>query len=1319
MAELTPLVNFVYHFTEAQHNADRTRFTVQLTFFNTTREDFANQVAAAQIDDQLKPHPDIGSIHKCLRHVINPGFRLTRENADALAAELDDGDLNTCIRTFAGQINNQVNNETQLFNCFSTVLEYLSRSVSFLLTKTILASGLYKEVYTWTSQLPALEAAVTDMLLALGSRTETNAEALRLVGIRHESCDKYLTYKNMSTTAHWDTLRVHLRGFDVNFVNFRWAEFAVRFADRTIWWTHARPSDTQLGTLLEDPDLAGFSKRLDTVVEKIRSYQPSRDITNVSKKNRVIQRVCLIKADLQAFKDGDGRNVSKAKLMIDGLKFLNKQLETLHLEDGIPYTTESTGIDPSEVASSLEDLEEYVNEQDNLKKQKELSQKLNSMEFSRHMPGVSIVKLTGPENYLSWLNWYNSMSRMVSNSITKVTLVKQSLTSKTDQRFLENVSNLREIIEFIKNKYSSKDEILYTELNKLYKMRRCGSNMKLMAANSEKFLCTAALFDLHGLQPKIDRVCRSRIIDKILTVNQQQQYLYDLVKAETLWKAKYEVRRQVDDEEEGNVQEITLETGESKNVSFQPGHASGSSSTPFNTPLASPTVSSHSNPMVELVPPNGTTDNKLTTEQFESIMEKLKRAHFLRHHKRYFETVRRILHLSSTFYHEQGDNKFNTHFKYGGSYRHPNYDYNYRTEAVADKVLCPLCKKHHKPALVWCFMFKKQGVEERHKTIATMFKNCCRSCLAFDGQDSNHKGGVCSIQKEKDLKCKICSSTKHHSLLHKTFNQPSGNHRGGFPSRARGQGRGGGRGRGRGGTGPGARAGGTRRGGQFKRQTRKQRISNSEKAFMLDDNEDCTCCDHQEDTHHHTHVVGVNMNQPLKVEFQGLQAFTNKGQTCKIHNGLRNACKKHERMAKHIIKGHPDSREFYMALTSICDVQGQKKTPEKAVVLWDTASSLSFVSKELCRRARFPEVGQWQGTVSTIESERRSRYTIHMVTLKDHQGKIYQTPCLAIEFIGTKDKVPEHIFSYIGKVAKINDENLERVHGNIDILLGVASLTKFPMMVECPGQESLDEKLPNIKIVQCSLSAQLIPFGFYSIHKLPWSKSKVENFGIFSQGTISLKNTKNLRLKIPIRNPVTNDREKEDGQGHDHGQRELEECKPSSPPASLSPLTQLSQLSLPWTPVIQSKTSRLKRSKSVPRERFREAANFWREKTQAPTPGDEDLVQEISNHYHNMARKSRQDVDEINCERIRPISSCFSSQRRLKGLLDNFTFSDFTVDENKCTITLQCDDLCPTHRKIEDTKQILRRTVPDSYVSMVGDNFMVRAGGGTCSKKSE
>ena len=133
--------------------------------------------------------------------------------------------------------------------------------------------------------------------------------------------------------------------------------------NRRIWTNHCCPSDTQIENLLEDRTLADVSAKLDSNVAKIRSYRPSIDITNISKKERVTERVTQIKTDINRFRDGNQKNPSKAKLMIESLKFLNNQLELLNLE-GIPYTQESVGVEPNEVANNIEELENYLSEQD-------------------------------------------------------------------------------------------------------------------------------------------------------------------------------------------------------------------------------------------------------------------------------------------------------------------------------------------------------------------------------------------------------------------------------------------------------------------------------------------------------------------------------------------------------------------------------------------------------------------------------------------------------------------------------------------------------------------------------------------------------------------------------------------------------------------------------------------------------------------------------------------------------------------------------------------------------------------------------------------
>ena len=349
---------------------------------------------------------------------------------------LDNGNLNTTLRVLARTLDETVNDMTQLVHCFIEVAKYMAKNVEFLLTKTIMAANLYRSIYKWTSQLTDLEAQVTDMLLALGDRASVNAKALEIARQRRVSSEEYGNYLRYSDNDRYTQIAQHFEGLNIWKVNFVWTEFLTRLRDRQIWFNHCCPGNQQVTNILQDVTLSGFSQRLDQSIEKIRSYAPSVDIENISKRDRMAARVIQLQNEMTEFNAKKSeRNVSKAKIMIKSFEFLNQQLEILHV-DGIDYTEDNVGISSTKLAGHIEELEKYISEQEELKRQKELTTRISSMEFSKSMPGLKLQKLSSFETYLSWITSFNQMKRMVTNPYSKLALIKDSLEDPVDIEFL-------------------------------------------------------------------------------------------------------------------------------------------------------------------------------------------------------------------------------------------------------------------------------------------------------------------------------------------------------------------------------------------------------------------------------------------------------------------------------------------------------------------------------------------------------------------------------------------------------------------------------------------------------------------------------------------------------------------------------------------------------------------------------------------------------------------------------------------------------------------------------------------------------------------
>ena len=1310
MAEYEGIALFVYNLLESQDRPDNT-YTLRVNFFNKTVNEFDQCVENAGVIEDLVPTQDFAGLHSSFKHTLQPGFRLTIGNHQTLAARFDTQDLNTKIKAYAMQLNREVRDDTHLVECFFVVIRYFNTLVEYILNKTMRAIALYKSIYKWTSNIANLDAQVTNMLLSLGSRTDTNNEALALVNQREESNQLFANYVGFYEEAKWNIINIHFLAVRLNKYNFKWTELKEHIANRRIWTNHCCPSDTQIANLLEDRTLADFSAKLDSNVDKIRSYRPSIDVTNISKKERVIERVTQIKTDINRFKEGSQKNPSKAKLMIESLKFLNNQLEMLHL-DGISYTQESVGIEPNEVANNIEELENYLSEQESQKKQRELSIKMNSMEFGKHLPGLQLVKLYSAENYLGWIVSYNNMAKVVTNPLTKISLIKASLGNKTDQKFLEATTDVKECLEYLKNKYSNRQEILHCELQKLYRMKKAGNNLKLMLANSEQFILTANLFTMHGLIGKLDRVTRSRIIDRIMTESQIHMYLCDLIKAETIWKAKFEGRDQGEDEDEQNISiprsPTTTENPEPR-VTFQNAVVENTnqnrSSTPFGTPLNSPTSTVTLNP-IEVIPPSTTLTVKYSNDQIETILESRTREHFLRHHRRYYEATRRTLYNSNMFYTD------NRRFQRYNDYKRNQY--TYKTEDNnEDKVTCSLCKNLHKPTLYLCQQFRKMEVSERIHTLSNMFKEACKICLAMNNKDKNHKGGICTLGKDRNIKCTHCGSQTHNSLLHKG-NIKNKNGKNKFTTKNK--------------KGLNENKDGKKKTGQFKRETRKQRISRSEKAYNTKYDELCTCEDQETYNCGECHLVQSHEEDKLnenKKYCYWLQAECNNvrlNHDKKNLKGEKQRCRKHRKLSQEDKRNSPakgacQEKPYYLACTSECQINGPSNKQEKAIILWDNASSLNFISKELCNQLELPLIGDWHGTLSTINNTQSVSHPIYLTEIQDYKGVKHKTVCLAIDFVGNKDQIPHQVLQNITNKAQLDMEDVDQEFGEIKLLLGVGALKMFPHYIETPGDETLAKSFPNVRIMQCTISGKVILFGEYAIHKNQWEMNKIWSnfvsnhdgkvFGIFSNETgknirHSFRNKKGLTLEIPS---YQNYKDKTDS---------TETLRPDSPScskkrSSLSPfkfhstntvqtsMDMLKELNLMKTPRSLPKFNHstdyhFSEDKEILRQKINEEIkNLKKNKNDSPNSSDEypcdwqieaqkdidEVTNKISHHYQ---------IPRPHC-----CNNCFKCKHVMADMLKHCKIINYKMDEFNCTITLECDETeCEIHKKIKDVMMKIR-----------------------------
>lgn len=185
-----------------------------------------------------------------------------------------------------------------------------------------------------------------------------------------------------------------------------------------------------------------------------------------------------LKAAYEKFKGSPVKSLPRARVLLDTLRFVNKNCEELNL-DGVDFNNDSLGIEPDQVASMVEFVQGYIDKEEGEKKKNDIAMKLSSSEYTRNLPATRLPKLTSPADFLSWSQVTRSMFRVITNDLSRVCLIKASLGNKVDRNFLESCYNSTEMLEYLKKKYSDRTYIVSMELQKLYSLKTCGESLEI------------------------------------------------------------------------------------------------------------------------------------------------------------------------------------------------------------------------------------------------------------------------------------------------------------------------------------------------------------------------------------------------------------------------------------------------------------------------------------------------------------------------------------------------------------------------------------------------------------------------------------------------------------------------------------------------------------------------------------------------------------------------------------------------------------------------------------------------------------------------
>ena len=126
--------------------------------------------------------------------------------------------------------------------------------------------------------------------------------------------------------------------------------------------------------------------------------------------------------------------------------------EAISLSTKVEWTITSFGISQLDLESIIVEISQTLQEARKLERQNENKDKKISDQISSQGPALSLPKINSPTDIINWMKVYKQVSKFVHSDITKLALIKTSLTGK-DRKSVEHLNTVGAVISFIHDKY--------------------------------------------------------------------------------------------------------------------------------------------------------------------------------------------------------------------------------------------------------------------------------------------------------------------------------------------------------------------------------------------------------------------------------------------------------------------------------------------------------------------------------------------------------------------------------------------------------------------------------------------------------------------------------------------------------------------------------------------------------------------------------------------------------------------------------------------------------------------------------------------------
>ena len=390
---------------------------------------------------------------------------------------------------------------------FINLVKKISKSLFILIVKMHQAIVLNYHAFRLEAATLSLHTDYNELLLGLCTKEMVVEKAKQIHEVRQEMNKSYVDYLALRNHELDPFIQAIIPGLVFSnifsFENYKSQLLAGDFGK--IWHHQSVPLP------MSEPKLKELSEALDSIITKIAAYKATEVQVQEKGAKNLKKNILNIVNKWKLAKEENSFTIPFLEVILEGYKSLKR--EAIQIASKIEWTEDNIGISQDDFHAQVIEISQALSDAKDLKKKSDDKEKKMSDNICSKGPNLSLPRIQNPSDILLWWKNYKQMSEYIPNDLTKISLIKSSLSHK-DKKAVEHLDSVGGILSFIHSKYLKTDIILSILMKNSYALTEPWT-LSQSLKNIDEFLLTATNFFEFKMESNMNSKFRDDLVPKL------------------------------------------------------------------------------------------------------------------------------------------------------------------------------------------------------------------------------------------------------------------------------------------------------------------------------------------------------------------------------------------------------------------------------------------------------------------------------------------------------------------------------------------------------------------------------------------------------------------------------------------------------------------------------------------------------------------------------------------------------------------------------------------------------------------------------------